>query len=324
LERISGANNWKLVIRREAEQVTILQALTCDSRAALPEELFGLPVTVLGDHALTSNRTPPEGEAVLVTCGIPPEDGWDNRSLTELKLPDSLRRVENYALFNCTGLKTLILQDTAAHWGGGSLMNCRALDTFRITCTGQEGVLLAYLCDELIRELDVTLYRRDGTTARLIFPSYTEEHEENIPHHQFDFRISGGGYAYHHCFYEKKFSLKDYDDLWKPFLGVGHDPAGALRLAWRRLICPVELTHEAEEQYLAYIRAHAEALAHWLLAEGDASGLRALLHKTAWDSAGLSALSEEARRQGKTELMAILMEERHRNAPAGLQKSFDL
>jgi len=324
LERISGANNWKLVIRREAEQVTILQAHTCDVRAALPEELFGLPVTVLGDHALTPNRPAPAGEAVLVTCGVPPEDGWDNRALTELKLPDSLRRVDNYALFNCTNLKTLLLRDTTAHWGGGSLMNCRALDTFRITCTGQEGALLAYLCDELIRELDVTLYRRDGAAVRLIFPSYTEEHEENIPHHQFDFRISGGGYAYHHCFYEKKFSLKDYDDLWKPFLGMGHDPDGALRLAWRRLCCPVELTREAEEQYLAYIRAHAETLAHRLLAEGDASGLRALLRKTEWDGAALSALSEAARRQGRTELMAILMEEQHGNVPVGRNKTFEL
>ena len=324
MERISGANNWKLVIRREADHIVLLQAHTCDVRAALPDELFGLPVTVLGDHALTPNRPAPAGEALQVTCGVPPEEGWDNRTLTELKLPDSLTRVENYALFNCTNLKTLILSDGTVHWGGGSLMNCRALDTFRITCTGQEGALLAYLCDELPRELDVTLHRNDAEDARLIFPEYTEEHEENIPHHQFDFRISGGGYAYHHCFYGKQFSLKTYDELWQPFLKVGHEPACALRLAWRRLRHPAELTREAEEQYLVYVRTRADEAARWLLAAGDASGLRGLLHMTTWSREALAALSEEARRQGRTELLAILMEEQHRKAPVGRSKTFDL
>ena len=37
LEQISGVNNWKLVIRREAAGVTILRAETCDRKAALPE-----------------------------------------------------------------------------------------------------------------------------------------------------------------------------------------------------------------------------------------------------------------------------------------------
>ena len=48
METISGINNWKLVVRREAEGVTILRAVTCDAKAALPDTLFGLPVTVLG------------------------------------------------------------------------------------------------------------------------------------------------------------------------------------------------------------------------------------------------------------------------------------
>ena len=56
MEQISGVNNWKLVIRREAAGVTILRAETCDRKAALPEELLGLPVTALGHHALTPGR----------------------------------------------------------------------------------------------------------------------------------------------------------------------------------------------------------------------------------------------------------------------------
>ena len=170
MEQISGVNNWKLVIRREAAGVVILWAATCDVQAALPDTLFGLPVTALGHHALTPGRPMPEGEEILVTCGPASGEDWDNSALTDLTLPDSLERVGDYGFFNCRTLKTLRLRDTVRFWGGGALMNCRTLDTFHIACTGAEGELLAYLAEELPRELDVTLYRADGQTARLIFP----------------------------------------------------------------------------------------------------------------------------------------------------------
>ena len=91
MERVSGVNNWKLVIRRETAGVTILWAATCDGKAALPDELFGLPVTALGSHALTPGRSMPEGEEVLVTCGpLPAEPEWNNRRLRDLTLPAGL------------------------------------------------------------------------------------------------------------------------------------------------------------------------------------------------------------------------------------------
>ena len=52
METISGVSSWKLTIRREAEHVEILRAVTCQEQAVLPDTLFGLPVTGLGDHAL--------------------------------------------------------------------------------------------------------------------------------------------------------------------------------------------------------------------------------------------------------------------------------
>ena len=52
METVSCASNWKLVFRREGGGVTLLRAGTPDARAALPEELFGLPVTALGNRAL--------------------------------------------------------------------------------------------------------------------------------------------------------------------------------------------------------------------------------------------------------------------------------
>ena len=325
LETISGVNNWKLVVRREADGAAILWAATCDARASLPDDLSGLPVTALGDHALTPGRRPPEGEELLITCGPAAEDApWDNSGLEDLRLPAGLTRVGDYAFFNCTRLKTLRLADGVRRWGGGVLMNCRRLDTFHLACTGREGELLSYFADELPRELDVTLYRGEEIAARLIFPEYVEVYEENCPAHHFDYNIYGAGYGYHHCFYQKKLSLKAYDELWRPMLGMEHDEACTLRLAWWRLRYPEELAARAEADYLAHLRDHALDAARWLLEERDTAGLRFLLERTDWTREDLAAACALAREQDSPEALALLLEEQHRRWPMGAEKRFEL
>lgn len=329
METVSGVSNWRLVFRREPGGVTILRAGTPDVRAVLPDRLFGLPVTALGDRALAPERQeevppPPGAEAVLVTCG-PPEGEWDNRRLRDLTLPEALEAMGNYALLNCSALKTLRMYDGVARWGGGALMNCRSLDTLHLTRTGpDQGEALAWFAGELSRELDVTVYGPGGERTRLLFPEYTELYEENCPAHHFDYFISGAGYPYHHCFRQKRLSLKEYDALWRDFLGMEHDEAAALRLAWRRLRWPLELGEAAKAGYRAYLKEHAGAALRLSLEEEDGEALPLLLDLAEPDREALSAACALARERGNTAALAALLEEQHRRFPAGLEKSFAL
>lgn len=326
MEIISGVNNWKLVVRRETEGIVVLRASTCDRKAALPEELLGLPVIALGDHALCPTAQPVAGEEVQVTCGlVRPDAQWDNREVEEVTLPASLRRVGNYAFMNCRGLRCIRLYDSIRFWGGSAFMNCRVLDTLylqRVDDTQRES--LYYFVDEMNRELNATIVDTNGDTARLVFPEYTEEYEENIPHHQFDFHIQGAGYPYHHVFQQRKLSLPDYDALWKSYLGMEYDLDCALRLAWWRLRWPVELTGERAAEYRAYLNRRTEDAIRMLLAERDGSGLAFLLEQVEPDKATLMRACDMARESGSAELLAILLEEQHRRFPAGLEKCFDL
>ena len=322
MESMAGVNNWKLTVRREAAGVTILRAATCDARAVLPDTLWGLPVTALGDHALAAGAAEVSGETVEITCGVSGA-AWDNRALEALTLPPTLERIGDYAFLNCAGLKSLALHDTIRQWGGGALMNCRCLDTFRLTRLGEEGDTLAYLADELSRELDVTLLGTAGVTARLLFPEYRELYEENCPAHHFDYNISGAGYPYHHCFVRRRLDLRTYDRLWKGYLGMEHDPACALRLAFWRLRYPLDLTPEAEQDYREYLRSQVgEALA-WLLRERDTESLRFLLERVMPEPSALSDGCALARELGAAEALALLLEARHRTG-AGAARRFDL
>lgn len=318
---ISGISNWRLTVQRDGASVIILLAVTCDPCAALPDELFGLPVTELSDHALAPNAAAVPGEEILITCGIP--DGeWDNRKLRELRLPKMLAHVGDYALFNCRELKTLHLHDGISGWGGGVLMNCRSLDRILITCIdGRQGESLAYFADELSRELDVSLFGTDGGETRLIFPEYIEDFEENGPAHHFDYTIYGAGHPYHHVFRGKTLYLTDYDALWEHFLSTEHDDGAALRLAWRRLRNPTELTVWAETQYREYLRAHAEEALRYVLEERDAGGLRQLL--ALLEDISLGEALSYAREHKLTEAMAILLEQQHKKN-SGIGKQFDL
>ena len=261
---------------------------------------------------------------MLVTCGRS-EGDWDNRRLRELTLPEHLETVGDYALLNCAVLKTLRMCDEISHLGGGALMNCRSLDTLHLTRSGpDQGEALAWFAGELSRELDVTIHRPGGETVRLLFPEYTELYEENCPAHHFDYFISGAGYPYHHCFRQKRLYLKEYDGLWRDFLGMEHDETAALRLAWRRLRWPADLGETAAADYRAYLARRAGDALRLVLEEEDGEALPYLLELTTPDRGALSAACALARETGATAALAALLEELHRRFPAGLEKSFTL
>ena len=324
MEQIAGLSNWKLTLRREENHITVLRAVTCDTKAALPDQLWGLPVTVLGDHALAPNARPVEGEQVRVICGREAGE-WDNRNLTHLTLPVHLTDVEDYALYCCRSLRTLRLSDRIDRWGGGCLMNCRELRELHLTRVGEtHGDTLAFLCDELHEELTVTIRSVDGTETRLLFPEYAEVYEENVPNHHFDYHIHGGGHPYHHVFRAKQLDLRVYDGLWDKFLGEEHEPDAALRLAWNRLRWPADLTQWAEKQYWDYLQGRKEQVLLYQLTQRDVLGLKLLLEGLQPEPDLLHRACETARQAGFTEALALLLETQHKAEPVGFDKDFDL
>ena len=320
METIRGVSNWKLKIKREADHVTILQARTCDVRATLPESLFDLPVTALGHHALSPTAPEQSGEEILMTCG-PGEGEWDNVDLQEVTLPDTITRIGDYAFLNCRALRRLDFHDNIQFWGGGTTINCPNLAQFHITWGQEAGESLSYLADIMSRELDVTIDCPEGH-FRLIFPEYVELYEENCPARIFDYNIQGAGYPYHHCFRCKKLNLSEYDSLWPGLLAMEYEPLTALRLAWYRLRYPVELGEKAEPLYREYLQAHILDAMNWLLEEGTASDLAALLSWAEPTREQLSAVTAKAREAGAAEVLAILLETMNRRFSR--KKTFDL
>ena len=323
MEKIFGVSNWKLTVRRTESHVEILRAVTCDTKAVLPDELFGLPVTVLGDRALVPGARPVDGEEIVIVGGQ--EGEWDNRELQDLTLPRTLVEVQNYAFYGCRNLQTLRLHDAVDRWGGDCFMNCRRLSKLYLTRVGErQGEALAFICSEIHEEIDALITEADGTETRLVFPDYREDYEENCPNHHFDFHISGGGYAYHHNFPGKQLILRTYDENWAKYLRKQHEEDTALRLAYTRLRWPRGLDAFAEQQYLDYLAVHCEDALRWQLSQRDMVGLTMLLDKLKPDTTALQRACEQARREEYTEAVALLLERQRGGRPRGFERDFDL
>ena len=324
METVRGLSNWRLTVRREADSVTILRALSCDRRAVLPESLFGLPVTALGDRALAPKREETAGEDVLVTGGAE-EGAWDNRNIVELTLPPKLRAIGDYAFLNLRSMETLRFSDRLTNIGSASFMNCRSFSRIDLArCGDGQGPALAGIVQSQPQELDVTVRLDGGRLLRLLFPEYRESYTENSPAHHFDLQISGGGYAYHSVFRSRTLSLADYDGLWNSYLAAEHEEQSARKLAFLRLRYPVDLSEKASGRYADYLRRNLREALLYALGENDSAGLRLLLALGDAPEEALETVLERSRALGRTEATAILLEARHRAAPAGRRRRFEL
>ena len=324
METMQGLTNWRLTVRREADSATILRALTCDREAVLPEELFGLPVTALSDRCLAAGAAGAEGEEVCILGGAESED-WDNRKIRTLTLPRFLETVGDYAFLNLRSMETLRLWDGLRSAGSASFMNCRLFSRIELTrCSAAQGPALASIVRSLQQELDVTVFRADGTKLRLIFPEYIENYTENTPAHHFELKISGGGYAYHSVFRDKTLAVRDYDALWPGYIAAEHDEDSALRLAYYRLLCPAELGDRAREQYAEHLRRNLGAALSFALTEEDMQGLRMLLSLGQLPPETLEAALNGARARRLTEATALLLEQRRARPGTGRAKKWEL
>ena len=303
------ANNLELTCREESGGIVIERVRTAETRVAVPERLFGLPVTALGQRAFA----PRAGEGA-----------GGHRSIRSVALPPTLERVGDYAFYNCTGLERLSLTDRTQTWGGSCLMNCRSLRRVEIQRVEEDSTAPFYFANELSTELDMTIFGSDGVELRLLFPEYIESYENNDPAHHFDFHLYGPGFPYHHAFRNKRLDIALFDGAWRKMLRREFEPECAMRLALYRLRYPKGLSARAEADYRSYIAERAGEALLWLLEERDGQGVDWLLREFRPGREALSAGLDAARSLRFSEAAARLLEEQHRRFPGSGRKTCDL
>ena len=192
---------------------------------------------------------------------------------------------------------------------------------------GEQSCLKSIL-DEIRFEVRVKLrYSSSGSAvkeqeARLLFPEHYEEAVENTPARILFTQHHGAGGYYRQCFYDRKLDFKKYDELF--FHTVAQEKTEiAAELALDRLRCPFRLAEGAQEAYGTYVREHLEDAADFLIGHEDVEGIRFLSSKGYWTEAALGYAVDAASKRKETEILSVLMDEKHRRYPAR-KKKFEL
>lgn len=296
MKTLVGHNNLLITWRPAFGGAELTRVETADREVTLPDTVENLPVTALGPLAFdSSDEDKPQGEQLRMTCGLGGAE-MDNKKLTCITLPATLRRVGAYAFYNCSGLREVRLSEKIEHWGNGVFMNCQMLNTIFIRAADDRAESVYYFANEFSRELDITVEYPEGVSARLIFPGYAESYQENISARYFQYEVQGSGYPYHSMFKDRALVLKDYDRLWPTLLATEHDSECALRMAWHRLRFPRELALDAKEAYLEFLRRNARAVIAWLLSQRDMRELAWFLPQSEVDREIFELACEEARK----------------------------
>ncbi len=253
-------NNGAILLRCRGE----------DPHACLPSHLGGVPLVGIAGYAFSEK--PPVPPADVQLCQAGEANGAPELAgnfVQHLSLPDGVQFIGPSAFYNCRHLEALELPFSLSRIDGDAFMNCRSLNTLLLRANPahpgplrQAGMLLAHTF-----RAD---FVQDGqVTARLLFPEYYEDLEENAPAHLFSREVVGVGYRLRQCFTGETLRFAEYDRI--ACAAADEPPARLAQLALERLRFPYELSADAAQNYRSWLQAHAaDALCYAVRLDSDA------------------------------------------------------
>ena len=297
----------------------------------LPDEIEGTPVTRIAAYAF-AEKPEEEGEYVFISGGgslLGAGSRVCAAQVTQIWLPSQVTEIGRYAFYRCRNLKRLILTDSLLDIGGGAFTGCH-LEEVEIHFYNGERSCLKSIVDEIRFAIRAKLYYHKKEaggeeyieTAKLLFPEHYEEAVENTPARLLETRHHGAGGYYRQCFYSRELDYRKYDELL--YRTVAEEtPQTAAELVLGRLMHPYRLEEAKRDAYVSYLCSHIEEAAEFLVDAVDMDGIKYLSGQGYLTASALDHALEVAAKNRKTEMLSLLMDEKHKTHPKK-RKAFDL
>lgn len=294
------------------EEICICRCYGYEEVLRLPEQIEGKPVTALYAYALSASRPArePDGKKQIVLGeeeqGFLEATELAGEKVREVYLPESMKRIGDYAFYFCRNLHTLHVQGDLTELGGGAFMWCKSLKRLIFTNISRENCGIKNILGELTGELQTELTYRDGTYLELTVPEYYEESVENTPARIIEIHWHGSGYKYRQCFQSSGINLKHYDELF-PYAVANEFPDTCAKIAVNRLRTPAELRENAREQYRSYLKEHGREILAQAVREDDLALIRLFAEETLLDQTLLEDTVTLAAKEERAEIGSFLM-----------------
>lgn len=260
-------------------------------RAEVPDQVNGRPVTGILPYAF---------------CGCP--------SIREAVLPVSMENVGAHAFFNCRSLQSVTFTDQLSQIGDGAFKNDLEFCQVHLVITGKKKTpfrAFQFLMEDMDRRMDAWITQRDGSTAKLVFPFFVVDYEEDYGARVFHEFSYGIGQAYRQCISGDHMDYAGYDRLFSQCRRQETEPV-LTDMALGRLRYPLALTGEAADRYRDYLREQAVPAGKRMLKKGDVDAIRFLAREGCFTEQALAELIGEAARWEQIEAASFLMDHRHK------------
>lgn len=252
--------------------------------------------------------------------------------LKEIYLPDGLRAVGDYSFYNCMQLARIRFPASITRMGGGAFVACNHLQTVVFQTKAHSGAgmetedetfssgCLKEVITDISYEIEAELTDREGNLlCALLFPEYYEDSQENTPARIIEIKYEGTGYKYRQSFREKEINLNQYDSLFY-LASVQELPSTVLHLALLRLRTPVRMKEQAREEYMAYLKCHADETAEYVLDEENMDLLPVLCDTGFFTADILERFIIKAGEHEKAAAVSLLLDYRRKHFPVKRKK----
>lgn len=218
----------------------------------VPKEIEGCPVTVLGAYCFSDRGKVPED--VCDTGGMREKEPAAVH-MTELAggfvekviLPDTLKRIDNAAFFNCRKLRSIETGRGELTIGSDVFNNCTSLTTITVRGSARDKSSVKQILNRIPWDIEVRF-----EDARIFYPEYYESYDTIAPAHIFGLSIEGEGFRARQCFRGEVVDFPGYDDIFGKACAEERMEVLAV-MALDRLMAPVELGGEKKKAYEDYI-----------------------------------------------------------------------
>lgn len=223
----------------------------------VPETVRGCWITSIAPYCFSDRNKVPK-EDIRGAELISSREGKEE-ILTELAgefvekivLPDSVRRIENAAFFNCRNLRCLEIGSGELTIGSDVFNNCSRLKRVRVRGSATEPSGIKHILNRIPWNLEVQF-----EDAVLLYPEYYESYDTIAPAHIFGLSIEGEGFRARQCFRGDVIDFAGYDEIFGK--ACAEESVDTLaEMALNRLMTPVELRETGKRVYEDYIRENA-------------------------------------------------------------------
>lgn len=303
-------DNLRLLWQPGAEGEAVLYRIYGTSPVVkIPESVEDKKITAIGAYCFSDKNRVPEGvkECVPVTEGDAGEIGRTDHELSgnfieEVILPDTIRKIDNGAFFNCRGLKQMEIGSGGLTIGSDVFNNCIQLKKLVIRGSVRQASGVRQVLNRISWDMETEF--RD---ARVLYPEYYESYDTIAPAHIFGLSIEGEGFRARQCFREDVVDFPAYDEIFAK--ACGEESVGTLAvMALNRLMAPIDLAEEKKIVYENYVRKNAGTILGFLVGKKELERLEFICRNQSVDVTALNEAVEKAVSEEWTEGAASLME----------------